>query len=132
MLNRQIVRAEFDRIRKRYFPDWKDFSQWRFGIKKLEDPTMRGVVLEKEKEIWINKSILPDISLPLLGAVIVHEICHIVTHDDEQIHGPNWCEKMEKVAWQARETEREMANEVYSMFKEWSLNLALLKARKEK
>ena len=132
MLNRQIVRAEFDRIRKRYFPDWKDFSQWQFGVKKLEDPKTRGEVLMNEKEIWINKSILPDISLPLLGAVIAHEICHIVTHDDEQIHGPNWCEKMEKIAWQAREEEREMADEIYSMFKEWSLNLAFLKADKEK
>ena len=132
MLNHQIVRTEFERIRKRYFPDWKDVSQWRFGIKKLEDPTMRGVVLEKEKEIWINKSILSNISLSVLGAVIVHEICHIVIHDDEQTHGHNWCEKMEKIAWQARETDREMAEEVYSMFKQWSLNLALLETRKEK
>jgi hypothetical protein len=130
--DKHIVRAEFDRIRKGYFPDWKDFSEWRFGIKKFEDRNTRGVVLMNEKEIWINKSILPDISMGLLGAVIVHEICHAVAHDDEQNHGAGWCEKMEKVALQAQETEREMADEVYSMFKEWSWNLALLEASKEK
>ena len=87
-------KTEWEMVRKEFFPRWDSAGEWK--LRKFADLNGgQGICLSNRKTIKILKSYAGEDLLFLL----IHEICHAVTHEG---HGNKWFARMTAAAKRAR------------------------------
>jgi len=100
-MNHKELQQKFHRVRKLYFPDWEEGSNWQiraYGGKGYCDVGSKTIKVGEPTENY------------RLIVLIIHEIAHAVSTDD---HGDRWLKKMDEVAVRAAEVgDRRLENEL--------------------
>ena len=92
LISRSDLAREYAAVRKVYFPKWDGMRRWRCRFLR---PTMAGVGCEGLCDCERRIIYIPTNTENLI-AVLIHEICHVVTPSAN--HGRPWQQRMLKAA----------------------------------